>query len=276
LVLALLLQIGGILHEKLWSLLAASLALLSVQAPFAAVANEPLPSVIKPDYQLGGTYKPPTDVNVVIRDSTEMPAPGIYSICYINGFQSQPGILWPKELLLRNAKGAPIADPDWPDEYFLDISTEAKRSAILDRLAPDIRSCAKKGFRAVEFDNLDSYSRTGGRLKLSHAVAFAKMLVATTKSVGMVAGQKNAVEMGQRGRDDIGFSFVVTEECHRWNECGEYTKVYGNQIINIEYVDDLRGTFEKVCADPQTPKSTILRDRLLAPQGRAEYVYGHC
>jgi hypothetical protein len=249
---------------------------VSAQAAWTAVASEPLPSTIKPDYQLGGSYAPAADVNVVIRDSTDRPASGVYSICYINGFQSQPGSVWPKELLLRNAKGVPIADPDWPDEYFLDISTEAKRTAILVRLAPAIKACAKKGFRAVEFDNLDSYTRTGGRLKLADAVAFAKLLVATTTSSGMAAGQKNAVELSQRGRQEIGFSFVVTEECHRWNECRDYTKVYGNQIINIEYSDDLRGTFAEVCADPQTPKSTILRDRLLVPKGNAGYVYKRC
>jgi hypothetical protein len=133
-----------------------------------------------------------------------------------------------------------------------------------------------KGFMAVEFDNLDSYTRTGGRLSVAHAVAFAKMLVSATNSAGMAAGQKNAAEISARGRSEIGFAFAVAEECHRWDECRAYTEVYGKQVINIEYSDDLRGTFEEVCADPQTPKSTILRDRLLLPSGENGYVYRRC
>ena len=42
------------------------------------------------DYQLGGAYPPPGDVKIVSRDRTDAPAPGLYNICYINGFQAQP------------------------------------------------------------------------------------------------------------------------------------------------------------------------------------------
>lgn len=252
------------------------LVFVGTHASPVAAGSGPLPSVIKADYQLGGAYTPPAGVNVVVRDSTGQPAPDLFNICYINGFQSQPASVWPMTSLLLDAKGNPIADENWPDEYFLDISADAKRRAILARLVPVIRGCAAKGFRAVEFDNLDSYMRTGGRLTVGDAVAFAKMLVAATKSAGMAAGQKNAAELSQRGRDEIGFTFAVSEECHRWDECRAYTNVYGTQVIDIEYSDDLRGTFEGVCADAQTPKSTILRDRMLVPKGGAGYVYGRC
>lgn len=242
----------------------------------AHAENGPLPQPIRADYQLGGEYAPPAGVNVVVRDSTAKPAPGVFNICYINGFQSQPGSVWPKALLLLNANGKPIADPNWPDEYFLDISTGAKRRAIIEKLIPAIKGCSVKGFKAVEYDNLDSYTRTDGRLTVAHAVAFAKLLVEQAKLAGMAAGQKNSPDLAQRGSGEIGFSFVVSEECHRWDECRAYTNFYGRQIINIEYADDLRGTFEKVCADAQTPKSTILRDRMLVPKGGAGYVYKGC
>jgi hypothetical protein len=242
----------------------------------AGASDAFLPPDIKADYQLGAAYPPPSGVTIVVRDSTDMPQPNLFNICYINGFQSQPGTIWPQNLLLLDDNGNPLADPNWPDEYFFDISTDAKRKAILNRLLASIKGCAAKGFRAVDFDNLDSYTRTGGRLTVTHAVAFAKMLVAATKANGMAAGQKNAPDLARRGRDEIGFDFVVCEECHRWNECHAYTEVYANQIINIEYTDDLRGTFEQVCADPQTPKSTILRDRLFVPKGTPGYAYRRC
>ena len=250
-------------------------AAIAGAVPFAVAASE-LPDTINADYQLGGAYAPPAGVTIVVRDSTAKPAPGLFNICYINGFQTQPGSDWQKALLLLDAKGNPIADPNWPDEYFLDVSTDANRKAILAKLAPVIRGCAAKGFRAAEFDNLDSYTRTDGRLSAAHAVAFAKMLAAATNAAGLAAGQKNAPNLARRGKAEIGFSFVVSEECHRWDECRAYTDVYGKQVINIEYSDDLRGTFEEVCADPQTPKSTILRVRMLLPMGRQGSVYRRC
>ena len=42
------------------------------------------------DYQLGGAYDPPAGVDIVVRDSTDEPAAGLYSVCYLNGFQTQP------------------------------------------------------------------------------------------------------------------------------------------------------------------------------------------
>lgn len=42
------------------------------------------------DYQLGGAYSPPTGVTIVSRDRTASIAEGLYSLCYVNGFQIQP------------------------------------------------------------------------------------------------------------------------------------------------------------------------------------------
>ena len=49
-----------------------------------------LPTTGRVDYQLGGAYAPPKDVTIVARDSTDPPLEGVYSICYLNGFQTQP------------------------------------------------------------------------------------------------------------------------------------------------------------------------------------------
>src|SRR5690606_18115219 len=43
------------------------------------------------DYQLGGAYTPPGGVQIVSRDREATPAAGAYNICYVNGFQIQPG-----------------------------------------------------------------------------------------------------------------------------------------------------------------------------------------
>lgn len=253
----------------------AALVLVLLAGPVAA--EGPLPAGALADYQLGGGYPPPAGVTVVVRDSTDRPEPGFYSICYVNGFQTQPGVSWPAKLLLRDPKGQPLADPAWPDEFLLDISTAEARAANLALMLPAIRACAERGFDAVEFDNLDSYSRSGGRLDQGDALVFAALLVAEAGKVGLPSGQKNTAELGSLGRDEAGFTFAVTEECHRWDECAAFTAVYGaGQVLGIEYADDLRGPFAEACADPNRPGSLILRDRMLTRPGADGYVFKSC
>lgn len=228
------------------------------------------------DYQLGGSYTPPGGVTVVTRDSTSKPAKGVYSICYVNGFQTQPGVSWPRDLILLTASGAPLVDPGWPDEHLIDISTAAKRQKAAGRIGATIDSCAKKGFRAVEFDNLDSYTRSKGALTLQNATAFAQTLVKRAHADGLAASQKNTAELAARGEKTIGFDFVTTEECDRYSECGAFTKVYGKRVYDVEYTDDLRGTFGAVCSRKATPALTILRDRDLVTSASEAYVYRHC
>jgi hypothetical protein len=76
------------------------------------------------DYQIGGDYPPPSGVMIVSRDREGSPAPGLYNICYVNGFQAQPSeeSFWlddHPELVLRDAAGDPVIDADW-DEMLLD------------------------------------------------------------------------------------------------------------------------------------------------------------
>lgn len=228
------------------------------------------------DYQLGGAYAPPAGVTVVARDSTEQPAPGIYSICYVNGFQTQPGVEWPESLLVRAADGELLIDPGWPDEHILDLSTAAQREAAAAIQYAVIDGCAADGFQGVEFDNLDSYTRSDGAFGLEDAVAFATLLTAHAHDAGLAVGQKNTAELGSRGATEIGFEFAVTEECDRFAECDLFTSAYGNHVIDIEYTDDLRDTFAEACARPSTPPLTILRDHGLVAAGEPGYVYERC
>lgn len=252
------------------------LAALICGATPALAGGGPLPRGAVADYQLGGGYTPAPGVTVVVRDSTDRPAPGLFNICYVNGFQTQPGADWPAALLVPGADGLPLADPDWPDEYLLDISTAESRMANLALLLPAMQSCADKRFDAVEFDNLDSYTRSEGRLAQADALAFASLLVARAARLGLPAGQKNTAELGAEGRR-IGFAFAVAESCHRWDECAAYTGVYGaDQVLGIEYDGDLRDSFADACADPDRPGSLILRDRDLAPKGAAGHVFQAC
>lgn len=234
------------------------------------------PSAGIADYQLGGVYAPAADVQIVTRDSTAESVPGIYSICYVNAFQSQPGAVWPDALLVKGSSGIPITDPGWPDEHVFDISTDANRVQLLAKLSPGITGCVASGFDAVEFDNLDSFTRSGGVLSSSDALTFAKSLVGVAHAVGLAAAQKNSVELAETGAKSIGFDFAMTEECFQFAECDSYTSIYGEKVIDVEYSDNLSTSFAALCASPDRPRSTMLRDRGLKPAGDPKYVYQHC
>ncbi|GAA2748547.1 endo alpha-1,4 polygalactosaminidase [Amnibacterium kyonggiense] len=246
----------------------------------APAVPDAAPSIMTPpvqgrfDYQLGGAYPPASTVRIVDRDRTASPAAGTYTICYVNGFQTQESEadLWTErhpDLLVEDSAGEFVKDPDWP-EYVLDISTPAKRSALLRIVGPWIDGCAAAGFRGLEIDNLDSYTRSAGRLTLHDAVEFATALVARAHARGLAVGQKNTAELAATGRKRIGFDFAVTEECQRYAECSAYTRVYGDHVIEIEYTDYSRSVFRAACAARGGRISVILRDRdVVTPASRA-------
>jgi hypothetical protein len=236
------------------------------------------PAGAAPDYQLGGAYPLPKGVEIVARDRTEEPADGAYSICYINGFQTQPGELddWPEDTILKNDEGDPVIDPAWPDEALLDTSTKARREAIADVIEPWITGCADDGFDAVEFDNLDSYTRSDRALTFDDNLALATTLVAIAHEHGLAAGQKNAAEDALTLHERAGFDFAISEECASFDECAAYTSVYGDHVIDIEYRDDLDLDFAAACAENRMPPSTVLRDRDLTTPDDDAYVFELC
>ncbi|WP_026119233.1 endo alpha-1,4 polygalactosaminidase [Nocardiopsis ganjiahuensis] len=237
------------------------------------------------DYQLGASYPPPEGVTTVVRDSSAEPEPGTYSVCYVNGFQTQPGELerWLDEapgLLLRDEAGELVEDPGWPGEMLLDTSTREGRERIAEVLTATLDRCADAGFDAVEFDNLDSHLRSGGLLSIDDNLDLAEELVASAHDRGLAAAQKNAAEEAERGRDGAGFDFAVTESCAAWAECDLYTEAYGaGNVLAVEYPEDLEGaglTFDEVCADASVPDGVVLRDLELVAPDDPGYVYDTC
>lgn len=224
------------------------------------------------DYQLGGAYEPPPGTAIVARDSTALPAPGLYNICYINGFQSQPGQAdaW-AGLILEDADG-PVADPEWPDEFLLDTSTASNRAAIADKLGTFVHSCATKGFDAVEFDNLDSFTRSGGALTAADNLALAALYIADAHAAGLATAQKNSAELVTQGAA-AGFDFAVTEECGQYRECDVYQAVYAI-VLDIEYgsAED----YASLCAAGALPPQSVRRDIDLVTPALADYVFERC
>jgi hypothetical protein len=268
--------LGGVSAVSL--ALTGSLALVAPgqAAPMPAGPVTPPPANAAFDSQIGEAYAPPAGVTVVSRDRTDVPAPGLYNICYVNAFQTQPDDIpwWRKnhsDLLLKDGRGREVVDGDW-NEILLDTSTAAKREALAGIVGGWITGCATSGFQAVEPDNIDSYSRSKRLLSKADAVAFLRLLAPRAHAAGLAFGQKNSTELGTAGKA-AGLDFVVAEECGDNDECLDYTRVYGDRVIDIEYTDE---GFAKACAAIGARTSVVRRDRNITAPGSRTYVYKAC
>ena len=234
----------------------------------AAAAFAPPPADARFDYQIGEAYRPPAGVQVVSRDWTERPPARGYAVCYVNAFQYQPGIDWPDALVLRELGD----DPGWPGEYLIDLSTAAERRAAARFAARMLRACARKGFDAVELDNLDSWTRLP-RVPFGRrdAIAYARLLSRRAHALGLAVAQKNTPQLTRR--EARPFDFAIAEECGRYRECGAYRRVHGDRVIAIEY---RRRDFRAACRAVGDRISVVLRDRDVTAPGSRTYRYDEC
>lgn len=259
-------------RARILPLVGAVVATLLVTADAAAAAVTLPPAHARFDYQIGGAYTPPAGVTVVSRDHGATPAAGLYNICYVNAFQAQPGAEseW-GDLLLRDSAGGIVYDEDW-GEALLDTRTADKRTRIAAKVGTWISECATKGFRAIEPDNYDSYTRSNGLLTAAQAQAYIKLLSARAHGLGLAIAQKNTVELAGN-RVANGLDFAVAEECGYWDECGDYVDAFGNNVIVIEYTS--RG-LSKACGGWGGTLSIVRRDVDVSTPGTSGYVYKTC
>lgn len=240
------------------------------------------------DYQIGGDYLLPPGVTVVSRDwfSGRAAADPVYSICYVNAFQTQADERgtdrpdersnWPRKLVLSKLGD----DPHWGGEYLINIKNNRKRHQAAHWVSQMIDGCAAGGFEAVEFDNLDSWTRFNGTpLKRKvpfgqrDAIAYAGILADLAHADGLAVAQKNTTQIDAQEAARVGFDFAIAEECTRWRECGRYTRIYGDRVIEIEY---RRDDFERACETVGDQISVVLRDKLVSTPEKARYVYDSC
>ncbi len=207
-------------------------------------------------------------------------------MCYVNGFQAQPGDLpwWKRHhaALLLKKGGRYVVDRGW-NEVLLDTSTAAKRAALATVVGGWIDGCARAGYDAVEPDNLDSWTRSQGRLSSKENLAFARLLTDRAHAAGLAIGQKNASEVAKAGRQSVGFDFAIAEECQRYagsnggRECDDYRRWFGDRVFEIEYTDGGgQPNFTAACAARGAAISITYRDRNVVRRGASGYVFDHC
>jgi hypothetical protein len=215
------------------------------------------------DYQLGGARAVPDHVGIVERDRHASPVTGRYNICYVNGFQTQAEQkrFWHRHwrLVLKD-DGRPVVDSVW-GEWLLDTRTSAKRRALARIMGRWTDRCASDGFDAVEYDNLDSFSRSHHLLTRKDNKAYAAVLVERAHAAGLAAAQKNWA--GWDGRS-VGFDFAVAEQCEQFHECGSYLHHYGRHVLAVEY---RAKPFRRACVDWSDKIAIVRRDVDLTRDG---------
>jgi hypothetical protein len=241
-------------------------ALVLIPAPALAAYDLP-PTGTDVDYQLGGDASVPDHVGVVVRDRTSDPLEGVYNICYVNGFQTQPDQkrFWHRHwTLVLKRDGKPVVDSAW-GEWLLDTRTHAKRKALSRIMGRWTSGCAADGYAGVEYDNLDSFSRSHGLITRSDNRKYATLLVGRAHDAGLAAGQKNWAEWDGTS---VGYDFAIAEECGRWHECGSYVASYGDLVYAVEY---RRKDFRRTCTGWGDQLAVVLRDLDLTPGGVHDY-----
>jgi hypothetical protein len=216
------------------------------------------------DYQLGGARPVPHHVGVVERDRHASPVSGKYNICYVNGFQTQveQRRFWRRHhwrLVLKD-DGKPVVDSVW-GEWLLDTRSFAKRKALAAIMARWTARCATDGFDAVEYDNLDSFSRSHHLISRSDNRKYAAMLVTDAHASGLAAAQKNWAEWDGTS---VGFDFAIAEQCQQFHECVSYLDHYPLRVLDVEY---RAKAFRRACALWSTKIAVVRRDVGLTRHG---------
>jgi hypothetical protein len=121
--------------------------------------------------------------------------------------------------------------------------------------------CAADGFDAVEYDNLDSFSRSHGVLTRRQAKTYAALLVERAHGHGLAVAQKNWAEWDGTA---VGFDFAVAEQCAQYRECGSYVASYGRHVLDVEYGGK---AFRRACRRWSSRIAVVRRDVDLAPDG---------
>ncbi|TWD80174.1 hypothetical protein FB561_1247 [Kribbella amoyensis] len=147
-------------------------------------------------------------------------------ICYVNAGAARQGDGYQESLMGKALK-------DWPDERWLDIR---RLDAIKPVLTRQIAVCRRKGFDAVEPDNVDGYANESGfALTAADQLRFNRWIADVVHQHGMSVGLKN--DLAQVAELEPSFDFAVNEQCAQYGECAKLVPFVqaGKAVLHVEY-----------------------------------------
>jgi hypothetical protein len=210
-------------------------------APRAVAARghwRPAPTTAPWQWQLQGKVDTGIAAAVYDVDGFETPAATVRSlhsqgrraICYLDvgsweSYRPDAG-RFPRSVIGRRYEG-------FPDERWLDIRRFRLFAPVLEgRFA----ICARKGFDAVEPDNLAGFeNRTGFPLTPADQLRFNRWVARRVRALGMAVALKN--DGAQAGALIGDFDFAIVEQCFQYEECGLYRPFveHGKAVFEAEY-----------------------------------------
>jgi hypothetical protein len=216
-------------------------ALLALTASGAAAARwQPRPTTEPWQWQLQGALDLGVAAPIYDVDAFETMAAQVRAlhrrgrrvICYLDvgsweSYRPDAG-KFPRSVIGRRYDG-------FPDERWLDVSRFELFAAPLKQR---IDVCARKGFDAVEPDNLAGWepeNKTGFAITRADQLRFNRWIARQVHRRGMAVALKND---GRQAAQLVGqFDFAVVEECFQYDECGYY-EVFadaGKAVLVAEY-----------------------------------------
>jgi hypothetical protein len=255
---------------RMWSRLAAPLVLVSIVAALAGAAAgagsaaarwTPAPTTAPWQWQLQGSVDTTVSARVYEVDGFDVPASVVAAlhaqgrrvICYLDAGSWEafrPDARdFPASVLGRRYEG-------YPNERWLDIRRIDALAPILERR---FALCAKKGFDAVEADNVDGFDvpapGTGFPLTAADQLRFNRWVARRVHARGMAVALKNDGAQAARLVGD--FDMAVVESCFQYRECGAY-RVFpkaGKAVFATEYAIEPA----RFCAKARTYRFSAIR-----------------
>jgi hypothetical protein len=220
------------------------IAAIPVAAPAVAASRpsparwQPAPTTSAWQWQLQGKVDTGISASVYDVDGFETPKSTVAAlhrlgrrvICYLDvgsweNFRPDAAA-FPRSVLGARYEG-------FPNERWLDI----RRFHLFAKpLRARIAMCARKGFDAVEPDNIAGWeNRTGFAISRADQLRFNRWIARQVHARGMAVALKND---GRQARQLVGlFDFAVVEECFQYEECGFYRPFVkrGKAVFETEY-----------------------------------------
>jgi hypothetical protein len=133
--------------------------------------------------------------------------------------------------LPRRVIGKPL--PDWPGERWLDVRRLGVLRPWIERR---LDLCRRKGFDAVEPDNVDAYANDSGfPLSAGDQLRFNRFVARAAHARGLAVALKNDLDQAAALEPD--FDFAIVEQCFEYDECDRLAPFVaaGKPVLVAEY-----------------------------------------